>query len=320
MRRITSAALYAVKNFLKSFKIYSVLYMHICGIIVTYEPDLDVLDKLISAVRSQVGSLVIIDNGSSLTRPLELDYFTIIYNNINVGLATAQNQGIDWAVKNNASHVLIFDQDSEPESDMVGKLCDAENKLLALGHAVAAVGPMCIDKMSLIRNPFYKLNGFRFSKIYTSDFDQFTEVIFLISSGQLIRIEVLLLVGYMKDELFIDYIDMEWGLRASALGYKSYGVINAKMFHSVGDGALVTNNIRFPIHSPTRTYYMTRNAILLYRSRKYPIKWVVADSFVLIRRIFFAIFFCNPRREHMTNAILGLAHALMRRSGCKLVN
>ncbi|PUA20526.1 glycosyltransferase family 2 protein [Glaciimonas sp. PCH181] len=288
---------------------------HICAIIVTYEPDINILNKLLSTISHQVNLLVIVNNGGKLPHVNEIICTEIICNQTNLGLAVAQNQGIEWAKNNKASHILILDQDSEPEPNMVCKLYEAEKKLLNLGKNVAAVGPVCIDRASLTINPFYKLNQFRFKKLYAPDFDQYTEATFLISSGQLLRMDILMIIGNMKDELFIDYIDIEWGLRALSLGYKSYGVFDAKMFHSVGDGALEARGKRYPMHSPTRAYYMARNAILLYKSLKYPINWVLADSLVTIRRIILIVLFCKPRIKYISSVLSGITHGIIGKSG-----
>ena len=291
---------------------------NVCGIIVTYEPDFNVLDKLIFSIKPQVNSLVIIDNNSTIKYQYSQELITCINNNSNVGLAAAQNQGINWAKKNGASHVVIFDQDSEPEVDMVKKLCDAERWLLQHGYKVAAVGPVSIDKSSNILNPFYSLNHCRYKKKYLPDVDKYVEALFLIASGQLIRIEVLTLIGQMNEELFIDYVDMEWGLRASSLGFKSYGVSYAKMFHNVGDGSMVIGQIRLPMHSPIRYYYMTRNALILYLSGKYPIGWILADSLVLVRRIIVATVFYESKKQNIKNILLGIIHGVLGKSGPKL--
>lgn len=291
---------------------------NICGIIVTYEPDLAVLEKLISSIKHQVNTLIVIDNGSKFKYKLSHKVGLKINNINNIGLAAAQNQGISWAINNKASHVLIFDQDSEPEIDMVKKLCDSEKWLRVHGYKVAAVGPVSIDKSSGEPNPFYGLNGFRYKKKFFPDFSNYVEALFLISSGQLIKMDVLNRVGPMKDELFIDYVDMEWGLRATALGYKSYGVTCAKMFHSVGEGVVLIGNVRLPLHSPIRYYYMTRNAVILYLSFKYPANWVVADLLVLIRRILAASFLYAPRKKNIENIFLGLFHGCLGRGGEKL--
>src|SRR5665648_984549 len=75
-------------------------------------------------------------------------------------------------------------------------------------------------------------------------------------------------VGPMNEAWFIDHIDLEWGLRARRAGHSLYGVVGARLTHSLGD-----RTQRIPgrerdvhIHSPERNYYMARNTVLLVRS------------------------------------------------------
>ena len=64
----------------------------------------------------------------------------------------------------------------------------------------------------------------------------------LISSGSLISVETLKVVGLMRDYYFIDYVDTEWCLRAEYLGYKNFVSAQAVMRHTIGDNVL---NLKF---------------------------------------------------------------------------
>lgn len=70
----------------------------ICGIIVTYNPDLTALEELIKAIRPQVTHLVIIDNGSAnaFDKWLAISYPDVELELLgsNFGIAKAQNVGI----------------------------------------------------------------------------------------------------------------------------------------------------------------------------------------------------------------------------------
>ncbi len=94
----------------------------VCGVIVTYEPDLARLAEAISRTTSQVDALIVVDNGPER---LELDGVEVIRPGGNVGLAAAQNLGIAWARDHSHTHVLLLDQDSWPEPGMVPALLAA---------------------------------------------------------------------------------------------------------------------------------------------------------------------------------------------------
>ena len=74
----------------------------VIGIVVSYHPDLDLLEELLDALMPQVSSVVIIDNGSCVDlhawSKLRNDgRLKIIRLESNHGGAAAQNVGIKWA-------------------------------------------------------------------------------------------------------------------------------------------------------------------------------------------------------------------------------
>ena len=103
---------------------------------------------------------------------------------------------------------------------------------------------------------------------------------FLISSGSFIPMQAIREVGMMDESLFIDYVDAEWCLRATAKGWFVYGVNDAIMQHSIGESRkqfwfLRWRNIAF--HKPFRYYYIFRNSWIL-RNRTYvPSHWKKAN-------------------------------------------
>ena len=91
----------------------------ICAVIVTYNPDAALPDRL-GMIVEQVGSVVIVDNGSE---PPALDMLRslpprentqLIFNDENIGLASALNQGVERAREVGADWVLLLDHDTEP--------------------------------------------------------------------------------------------------------------------------------------------------------------------------------------------------------------
>ena len=98
----------------------------VVAVVVTYHPDLHVLSALLKAVQPQVVGTVVVDNGSgaSIENWLADTYPDVacIALGENYGIAKAQNVGIERAKTEDASHVVLFDQDSLPETCMIEKL------------------------------------------------------------------------------------------------------------------------------------------------------------------------------------------------------
>jgi rhamnosyltransferase len=119
----------------------------------------------------------------------------------------------------------------------------------------------------------------------------------------------------MEEGLFIDYVDIEWGLRARNLGYRNFGVHAAMMAHSLGDEWIEFRGRRVPVHSPLRHYYHFRNAIWLARRPWIGWPWrVILLQRLILQFLFFGVF-AQHRVEHVRKMSLGFWHGLTGKSG-----
>ncbi len=292
----------------------------IVAVIVTYYPERERLDRLLTVLRCQVHAVVIVDNGTTpplqLGAPLSPDALPCLLPlGSNQGVAAALNRGIAWAKAQAATHVLLLDQDSLPAPDMVSGLVVALERLTGLGLAVAAVGPFYQDNRLGDTSPFVRLRGLRLERLNCNGQQEWVEVTHLITSGSLIPISVLEAVGGMEEGLYIDYVDVEWCLRAATRGYLLYGVCTARMEHRLGTAPLSLWGRRYPMREPHRHYYLTRNALLLYRRQCLPWSWKLADGGRLLIKLLLALLFVRPRRQLLRMILLGVKHGLTGRAG-----
>ncbi|MEQ8856288.1 glycosyltransferase family 2 protein [Gimesia sp.] len=291
----------------------------VAAIIVTFNPDKETLHKLIDAISVQVDYVCVVDNNS----PQEIKQFIlgILKDNgglvsleENYGIASAINHGVFRAREKNASHVVLFDQDSLPEPDMVDTLLTVMNEKTRLGCHVAAVGPRYSDIKGHHAAPFVKLQGIRLRRIDCAE-NEIVTVDHLISSGSLISMKALEEIGLMEEDLFIDYVDTEWCLRAIHKGYQIYGVGSARMKHDLGDEYANLFGRTFPVHHPLRHYYTVRNGIWLIQQSWVSFSWKVMD----FRRLFLIYlvfsFFVGKRLLNMKMLSLGVWHALIGKMG-----
>jgi rhamnosyltransferase len=284
----------------------------VCAVIVVYNPDMAVLNRLIGIARPSVESVVIVNNGAPF--PVEVD---VIQNTKNVGLSAALNQGIEWARTRGFSAVILFDQDSHPDPDMITKLRKGLASLEVRGLKVATVGPCMVDSRAGVIFPFTRWGFPRNKKVYLQG--QPTMIDFLITSGSLIPLSALREIGPMDESLFIDNIDTEWCARAISKGYRIYGIPGAFMQHEIGDNVVVFRLLGWQrpmfVHNPTRLYYIMRNRILLYSMPHVSGTWKLRDILAIpIRLGMFSI--VVPRRwANVTHMLSGLLDGLMGRSG-----
>ncbi len=296
------------------------LHQAVVAVVVTFNPEQEALLALLDALIPQVATLIVVDNGSgsagrSWLHALEDTKIRPVLLNTNQGLAAAQNVGIEKARSSDAEYVLFLDQDSLPAPDMVQRLLVVAKEKQAAGIRLASVGPRYFDVLQASLRPFVRVRGLRVQRFDCEHANQVIEVDHLISSGSLIPMTALDAIGGMREELFIDYVDTEWSLRAWRLGYRSFGVCNATMRHGLGDRPYRLFGRYVPIHAPLRHYYLFRNTVWLYRQGWIPLTWKVAT----FRRVFLKLLFFSlvpsDRLRHVRMMARGLWDGLRGKMG-----
>lgn len=275
----------------------------IAAIIVLYNPKPELMDRLLRSLDGQVQRTIVIDNSPSPSADFPA-YFAarkIYYQALgeNTGIAKAQNIGIARAIDEQCSHVLLLDQDSALPPRMTERLLEAEARLLGSGTEVGSVGPAFIHEntgrpASAIRHSFLHVR--RIPVEITSS--EPVEADYIIASGSLIRVEVLHAVGTMREELFIDWVDIEWGLRAQSMGFRNFVVPGANMQHTIGDKATRALGRQINLHDDVRNYYIVRNATYLLRVKTMTWRWR-SVTFLKIPQyiLFYSVHSPNPRRS-----------------------
>lgn len=289
------------------------------AVIITYHPNQQKLTNLVCKCVGQLDQVFIVDNGSSA--PIEFwlaemgSSVTLIELGDNLGIAHAQNVGIDQARALGLDYVVLFDQDSDPDRDNLPNLIHALSGLLKQHKPVACVGPRYVDKRQNNPAPFVRVEGLSLVRASCSSQTDIVPVDHLIASGSVIPVKTLNVVGGMKEELFIDYVDLEWCERAMFMGYQTYGVCAAKMEHALGDDPISFLGTAYPARSPLRHYYMFRNAIWMYRQSYVRWNWKVVDGLRLMRKYVFYAFFAKPRHIHFWMMTKGVWHGLIGKMG-----
>jgi rhamnosyltransferase len=282
----------------------------VLAVIVTHHPNIPALTQLVAHLEQQVERLIIIDNatpGFCQNPPIHNPAKTNIICNIdNRGLATAYNQGIDLAYSRQASHVLLLDQDSLPAHNMVNELLTALHQHNHQEIRVAAAGPMYTDIKGQSTSPFVCLRGIYLQRIDCEP-NQVVFVDHLISSGSLIDLRSIDLVGRFTDSLFIDYVDTEWCWRARRKGLMLIGVGSAHMQHNLGDSHFKAFGKNRVLHAPFRLYYQMRNQWWMILQPWVGWRWRLMNI-LRSTKIFLAITLFYPQRikriRYMTKGIL----------------
>lgn len=270
-------------------------------IIVAFNSDINRLKRLNSLLNDQ-GEIIIVDNSTVVDVQEEIRSLCIseriiyIPLNGNKGIAAAQNKGIDWARKRGFEDVLLMDDDSVPDSYLIFNLMNQRR---------TAIGQYCVISARPISDHGKDLGNVRANN------SQMTPCQEMMSSGTLIPMEIINLVGPFNEDLFIDCVDFEWGWRALKKGVHIY--ISNKTFiqHKLGDGEFCFVNVPVPV----RQYYQIRNSLKMIFTMGVPLNWRIKYFFILPAKIIVSLLFMNERPKRFKYIFLGIRDFIIGISG-----
>ena len=278
------------------------------AIIVTYNPAAADLGSLLARLRGEPVETIVIDNGSSnieqtATQVAAHVRVGLIRLERNFGIAHAQNIGLKKALAGSYQFALLLDQDSLPEAGFVERAHQAFRTLDPEGRSVAAVGPSHIDSNTEYSYPFVRFS--RFSVHVFRPSAQYEDVSLLISSGSMLNLVVLPAIGLMNEAFFIDHVDTEWCLRASAKGFRMIGMAENQMRHSVGDATIRIAGRNLPSHNPKRRYLATRNLFYLIFHQRAPFQWKIKEATTSVLKLALVLPSVKYRSAHVRSYLLG---------------
>jgi rhamnosyltransferase len=282
----------------------------ICAVVVSYNPVFDNLSKLIETLNLFQVVPVLVDNGSDEKATYDCENINLERN---LGIAKAQNIGIETAIKLGAKAIVFFDQDSTiSDISFIDKLYAP----IAEGHA-KITAPIFIDEKLGFTYPIVEItkSGGRIKHYPTPETKNFF-VNHAISSGTMVETSTLLKIGDMKADLFIDYVDTEWCLRAESLGFKVLIIPSAAMLHSIGDKTLKVGSFYIPKHSPFRRYYRIRNSFYLLRLSYVPKLMALREIlFAIAHQTILILFSKGERLQYLKSLFKGLMDGVLGRFG-----
>lgn len=278
----------------------------IYSVIVTYHPEADFLSNL-SAILPQVAGVIVVHNGGDLP-PLPQGVIRI-NNTENIGLAAAQNQGINKALELGAEWVLLLDDDSTATPEMI-KTMLAAYEANPKKESVGLIAPRIFDRQI---NKIYRVIGggkwWFNTKIEPNNY--YNDLFFAIASGSLIKRAVFEKIGMMRASFFIDHIDTEFCARMLANGYRLMSAGEAKLIHALGNSSRDGNIIR-KNYPPERYYTQYRNMLWVVKEYGAKLPAYAALNIISSAREFARILAFEPQKMAKCKAIFrGLKDGLI---------
>ena len=241
--------------------------MKIIAIVTCYHPSLELLLRSLESYVFHVDKLLVWRN-SPLPEDLESDLSSRFKaefrgDGTNVGISTALNVAWKEAAAGNYDFLLTMDQDS------VWHGFDAYlSQALAKGHS------MCIY------SPRTRMPG----EIPSPEIEPtLTPLDAAMTSGMLIPLSVLNMVGGWDESFKIDAVDVEFCLHARALGVQCWQCGAGWLEHRLGDRRLVSflrHHFYTYNYSPKRLYGIYKNHIIIFRRYKGAVSKRARRSFV----------------------------------------
>lgn len=237
------------------------------AIIVTYFPDEEALGNL-ERLCDLCDTVIVIDN----TPKPKMESFPcrsnlrILNCPENMGLAAALNTGMRLAGEEEIEDLFLFDQDSRPSDRYFQEMLDFRSGLCGAPSSFAFYVPNFYDRNSKTFATFPFIGRFSLKHVtcksmpLTSD----NSALIAITSGMLITLSVYRAIGPFREDYFIDFVDNEYCLRSSQMGYSVAVNCDLILDHAVGRRSvrrLFGLTIKPNHHDPVRRYYIFRNGI-----------------------------------------------------------
>ncbi|WP_226467912.1 glycosyltransferase family 2 protein [Luteimonas panaciterrae] len=284
-------------------------------IFVLYHPSEEFLHNLRKAL-AVCPNVVAVDNSSeadvTLHDTLRRDGATVIFNRNRGGLAGAYNRGAEILLAKDCDVIFLLDQDSDIDASFFEKMMQACSEL---DTDTFLVGPK-IHEINLGKCMPVFPPGPRFPKPKRIDHE--TEglfpTLFIISSGSAISAQAYRKLGAFREDYFIEYIDIEYGLRASSHDVPVY--MNAAVTMRQTTGHIVRHGKLFTTHHPAwRRYYGARNAVhalALYKS-KWGLHWLT--GLLAFHQALCVLLFEPQKLRKITAILFGYLDGLFGRLG-----
>jgi len=278
------------------------------GVVVIYNPSEEVLFHVSSYAHS-LRTLYVIDNSTQLQKNV-IDKLQLLENVVyvncrdNMGIAYALNKGAELAIANGADWLLTMDQDS--------RFCEGAVQRLFEYADVAE-----LQNNAGIISAQHKVKGLVLSQSEPSD--DLLQLKTVMTSGNLVNLNIYRKVGPFYTPYFIDCVDHEYCLRLRKHGFYVCVCWSSLLEHALGDinsFSIFGRTLYYTNHSAVRRYYMTRNRLdMCVRYLFLEPRFVLNEMSKMISEGVKILLFEKNKFDKSSAMIKGLYHFFIRKFG-----
>jgi rhamnosyltransferase len=274
------------------------------------------VQAMVEVLRPQVAQLVLVDNGRDPHIEALADRSVrYVPMPANLGTGAAMNRAWELALAAGAGALIAFDQDSVPLPDLVARLSSTLQALQRRGDVrVAGVGPAKADPRTGLAGRLLLPVRFR-RRHLPGTAPGPVEVDHLITSGCLIPAGSYREAGPYDEDLFLDYVDIDWCRRARTRGLRCFVDTSAVLSHRIGDSVFEFGERVLSIHQPMRNYLLVRNHLLLWRKKEIPRLWLASDLLQVLKKMGATLLLAAPRLKRLRWIRRGVRDGLAGRGG-----
>jgi rhamnosyltransferase len=293
------------------------------GAYITAYRDREAVRGCIQAIREQsyqVAAIFVVDN--SPTPLLERSHSLIVrHHSDNIGVGKGIAIGIEWAIDRGYDFLWVFDQDSVPAPNCLEILLEAY-EIYQRDRQISIIAPTSFDPRTyhiiqgstFIRDRFIGCQHLSQVDAYECDAP--------ITSGSLISIVAAKTISYPRADLFIDGVDIDYGMRFRKKGFHNFIVTRAKMWHNFGSPLKIKflGKERFvQRYSALRYYYICRNHTYLdtrsARSFYYISSYLFRLKYMLLSIVLILLYDPEDKILKIWACLLGTYHGLKGKLG-----
>lgn len=224
-----------------------------------------------------------LDNSVDILKQKYSNKIKLIELKENLGFSVANNVGIELAIKNNCDYILLLNNDTIINKDMITTMVNAsDDKKYVVSPKIyyysnkdiiwSAGGKIDWNKGMTIQYGMGEEDSCAVNKKY--------EIDFATGCCMLIPTTVIKTIGLLSDEYFLYYEDTDYCVRIRRAGFKIIYEPKAVMYHRVSASTGGTK-------SPLYIYYMTRNRLIF--NKKFNKRNIIAMSYFYTTTIIKAI-------------------------------
>lgn len=271
------------------------------AVVVLYQPTRQEYENIREYCQS-IDELILIDNSGQSSELVMWDVFKNIEGceikyllpHGNLGLCAGMNKGMQIACEDGCDWCYTNNPDSRFGNDLTG----IYKKVLAEKNdpGIAILGPQFLYD----RKKLKKREG-----VY--------DVEWLMMSGCLVNVEIFLQVGGFDERLFLDGLDVEFGLRLRKQGYRVLECREAVLIHRPAitkERKILWYTLKYGWDKPVRYYYQARADVFI--DKHYKTCYAKAD---LLKRLMKILLLFGDKREYLKMYWQGILDARKGRWG-----